>query len=494
MTAHAGGAVSDDYRCVLCHDADGMAGGVDESHRITPPNMSAIDIVMSAPANKTHYVAGEKPQVTLVFKDDSGKAIDHTKVTEANFSTARLSVYGPRSRPVPVLTTVVKDGKSKLSASVTSGKDGPWSINGKKFKIAINGSAPQEVTITGASDVVTAAEVVAALNPVIANLNGGATASVSGARVNIRTKVLGEAARIEVYNSDVTTAMAWKAAGVTLEPDVFIAASSTESNDIRARTSAANNDPMATWTAAGVTYQLGDVAGLDPGTYMVYSYHLPKAGSVAGLSATAGLGFSTFQVGTATAEKKIATNCTDCHADNVFHFYETHVHPAMFDTDQCAACHDYNRTGTGEMFKNQGGTSLSGWSGYGAMPNVRRIHAVHRGHYLDSPEEIYANATPDTFGHIIFSQDIRNCTKCHAESNTWKEKPSRMACLACHDSDAAKAHGSLMTYSLMSNNDPYGPGAVETCVICHGAGSELSADKVHSLSQPYKPPYPREKE
>ncbi len=32
------------------------------------------------------------------------------------------------------------------------------------------------------------------------------------------------------------------------------------------------------------------------------------------------------------------------------------------------------------------------------------------------------------------------------------------------------------------------------CEACHGEGKELSPDKVHSISNPYKPPYPREPE
>jgi thiosulfate dehydrogenase len=142
------------------------------------------------------------------------------------------------------------------------------------------------------------------------------------------------------------------------------------------------------------------------------------------------------------------------------------------------------------MFKNQGGTSLNGWSGFGAMPIARRVHGVHRGNYLEHPEEIYANATVDTFGHIIFPQDIRNCTKCHAETDTWKQEPSRVACLACHDSDEAKIHGRIMTL-VLDPNDPYGPLAIETCVICHGEGTDFSPDKVHGISNPYVPPYPR---
>jgi OmcA/MtrC family decaheme c-type cytochrome len=235
-----------------------------------------------------------------------------------------------------------------------------------------------------------------------------------------------------------------------------------------------------------------------PGTYCLLVYHTPKTG-IAGLTNWAGLGFTTFQVGTATVEKKIAGSCMDCHSSTPFHLYEkigepamsAHVHPAMFDADQCKACHDYGHPNTGDMFKNQGGTSLNGWSGYGAMPISRRVHGVHFAHYLEHSEEIYANATKDTFGGIIFPQDVRNCTKCHSESDTWKQKPSRIACLACHDSDDAKAHGRLMTY-IPDPSDPFGPSAQESCEVCHGAGAEFSADKVHSISNPYVPPYPRE--
>jgi OmcA/MtrC family decaheme c-type cytochrome len=125
------------------------------------------------------------------------------------------------------------------------------------------------------------------------------------------------------------------------------------------------------------------------------------------------------------------------------------------------------------------------------MPIVRRVHGVHFGHYLEHSEEIYANATKATFGEIIFPQDVRNCTKCHAETDTWKQKPSRMACLACHDSDEAKAHGKIMTY-IPDPTDPYGPLAQESCIICHGENAEFSADKVHDISSPYVPPYPRQ--
>lgn len=499
--AHPGGPAASDATCSICHSAapGGAFASIPESHklgsndRVPLPKMDAIDITMTPPANGTHYVAGEKPVVTLVIKDDAGNPIDHTKVTDANFSTASLFVYGPRARAVPVLTSSATNVNSKLRASVTSSKAGPWAIKGKIFKLSVNRSAPQEIVINGAADLVTAAEVVASLNPVITNLNGGALATVSGANVNIKTLIQGSDARFEIYNGDVTTAMGWKRApNTTMDPDITIAAGSTQGNDLRGLSDPLDYaDPRPVRTAANITYQLDDVAGLPAGTYNIYAYQLPKAGKIATITNLTGVGYINFQVGTKTPEKKVAGNCASCHAETIFHFTGGPIHAEPFDTDQCNACHDYGHNAPGEWFKNQGGTSLNGWSGFGAMPIVRRVHGVHRAHYLEHSEEIYANATKETFGEIIFPVDIRNCTKCHSESDTWKQKPSRLACLACHDSDDAKSHAALTTL-MPDPADPYGPLAVETCTICHGEGREFSPDKVHRITNPFVPPYTRE--
>jgi hypothetical protein len=47
-----------------------------------------------------------------------------------------------------------------------------------------------------------------------------------------------------------------------------------------------------------------------------------------------------------------------------------------------------------------------------------------------------------------------------------------------------------MTFDL-TEDDPYSGDEVEACVICHGSGSSFSPDKVHNISDPYVPPYPR---
>lgn len=495
MVAHAGGPAADDKSCAICHATEGgIVATVKEAHKIPADAMGKMDITLSPPANGKFYVAGEKPVVTVVIKDDAGKApIDHTKVNDVNFSTASLFVYGPRAQAVPVLTSTAKNVNSKLRASISSSKAGPWDINGKVWKIAVNGSAPQNITITGATNLVTAAEFAASVNAVITNLNGGAKATASGTTgVSIKTLIQGANARFEVYNGDVTTAMGWKRGpNTTMEPDVTIAAGFTPSNDLRALSDPLDYlDPQVTRGTNAITYQLDDVAGLGAGTYHAYAYILPKTNKVAGLNLVA-IGFAEFQVGSTNVEKKIATNCSDCHKDTIFHLTSGPQHPAPFDVDYCVACHDYGHNAPGEMFKNQGGTSLNGWSGFGAMPIVRRVHGVHFAHYLEHSEEIYANATKDTFGAIIFPQDVRNCTKCHSDRDEWKQQPSRLACLACHDSDAAKAHGKIMTF-MGDPADPFGPKSVETCDICHGAGAEFSPDKVHRITNPFVPPYPRE--
>jgi hypothetical protein len=295
-----------------------------------------------------------------------------------------------------------------------------------------------------------------------------------------------------------------KTAGVTMEPYVVIGNVSTASNDLRSTT-----DTNVIRTVNNITYQLDDVASLKPGTYMIYSYTVPS-GVLAGTAASpgpggkpsdaakalnvshVGIGFTTFQVGTETPDKKVATNCNDCHQGTIWHLDEGPIHPEPFDADYCKACHDYNRSGTGDSFPQNGGTSTSGFFGYGAKPISARVHGVHFGAYLDHPEDVYAG-NPNAFSEIIFPQDIRNCTKCHSAdtTGTWKTVPSRLACLACHDSDSARAHGTLMTV-IPPGADPYGTTAVESCGACHGAGKEFSPDKVHNITNPYKPPYPRE--
>jgi hypothetical protein len=501
---HPGGQRDDDAGCSFCHPPDtGGSKPIAEAHKVAAHKVNGVDISMTPPANGKFYAAADDAAgivITLTIKDDSGKPIVHTDVTEAKVSAANLYVYGPRSESKPVLTNVALNGISKLRASATSGAattgtPGGWPFAaGDKFKIALNGAAPLELEAPVGT--LTPDDVVAWLNAAFTANGVQAQAAKSGTtKVVIRSLIQGgQSSRIDIYNSAVTAKMGWKGAGVTMEPYVLMGQASTQANDLRELTSVDPAldyvDPDVTRTAGNITYTLrGKFADLLPGTYCVYTYFLPKAGQIKGFNNPVALALKTFQVGTATEEAKVATNCTDCHGDSIMHLYESHIHPGPFDTDYCKACHDYAHYGTGDAFANQGGTSTSGWSGFGAVPIARRVHGVHRGKYLDHSEEIYANA--DYFKDVIFPQDIRNCTKCHANNPKWKQEPSRVACLACHDSDEAKSHGKLMTFDL-TPDDPYGDDAVETCVVCHGADAAFAPDQVHNISTPYRPPYPRE--
>ncbi|HVO97944.1 MAG TPA: OmcA/MtrC family decaheme c-type cytochrome [Bryobacteraceae bacterium] len=70
------------------------------------------------------------------------------------------------------------------------------------------------------------------------------------------------------------------------------------------------------------------------------------------------------------------------------------------------------------------------------------IHKLHMGSSLPSviagtPYQIYHRGAWVDFSTIVFPQDIRNCTTCHAagptQSGYWATQPTRAACGSCHD-------------------------------------------------------------
>ncbi|MBI4320944.1 MAG: hypothetical protein HY675_20830 [Chloroflexi bacterium] len=503
--AHPGGPQANDSGCASCHPADtGGLKPVAEAHRVSQP-MNEVAVSITPPANGRFYAAGDTPVVTMVIKDDAGNPIDHTQLNVANFSTAGLFVYGNRAQSVPVLTSIAKNGFSKLRASLNNSiaasgsPERGWTFAaGDTFKIAVNSNPPVEIAAPAGFQTPNQ------VRNWLASRLSGVTVTATATNVGIRSNIQGERSSIDIYDSAVTKIMGWKnpprrfsrgvTAGVTMEPYVNPARLSYPVNDLRKLSDPLDyEDPAVTRNVDSITYQLDDVAGLPRGTYMVYVWIQPVAGRDPNFSRPA-IGFMTFQVGTATEEKLVATNCKQCHGETIWHLDEGPQHPEPFDPDYCKACHDYTRLNTGDSFAVLGGTSQNGWSGYGAVPIVRRVHGVHRGLYLEHPEAIYAG-NPDAFSEVIFPQDIRNCTKCHDPkgSAAWKEKPSRLACMSCHDSAAANGHAQLNTL-YTTPDDPWSADRVETCKVCHGAEREFSATSVHNISNPYKPPYPREPE
>lgn len=251
-------------------------------------------------------------------------------------------------------------------------------------------------------------------------------------------------------------------------------------NDIRVQTDPATEDPKVSRTATSIQYQLDDVAGLAPGTYSVWVE--VKQGEGLG-----GWQLLNFQVGTAAEEVKPATNCTDCHDDTRQH---AGFFAVQFNPDICKSCHDYSRQFPGQV----GWTPAGGWNGFGSAPIVKKVHGVHFGRYLNDPADLVPTIfgePGDMFAEVIFPQDVRNCTKCHAGSTSWAENPSRLACLACHDSIRAELHASHETLDP-TPQDPWSGDEVEMCRECHGPDRVASVATVHNISDPYRPPYARE--
>jgi len=70
------------------------------------------------------------------------------------------------------------------------------------------------------------------------------------------------------------------------------------------------------------------------------------------------------------------------------------------------------------------------------------IHKIHMGSSLPSvkagtPYRIWHRSQWSDFSTVVFPQDVRDCTTCHAQgaaqADNWKTKPSAAVCGSCHD-------------------------------------------------------------
>jgi hypothetical protein len=247
--------------------------------------------------------------------------------------------------------------------------------------------------------------------------------------------------------------------------------SSTAANDIRYLRDATKRDPRAAWSGDAVVYQLSAITNLASGTYTAYVEVRPGVGQ-------GGWALQNFQIGVTNIEAMLAGNCISCHADMRMHATSRAL-PML--PDACKSCHDNMHQLTGK----------TNWSnsqyGFGVAPLARRIHGVHYGNYVAKPNEIISSGD---YAHVIFPQDVRNCTKCHSESSSWNDNPTRLACLACHDDDLSVDHAASMTIDP-TPQDPWSGDEREICAVCHGSDKAFSPEKVHSISNPYVPIYPR---
>ncbi len=105
------------------------------------------------------------------------------------------------------------------------------------------------------------------------------------------------------------------------------------------------------------------------------------------------------------------------------------------------------------------------------------IHKIHMGSSLPSvkagtPYRIWHRGAWSDFSTVVFPQDVRNCTTCHAsgagQPDAWRSNPTAAACGSCHD-DVNFASG-LNHVNLAEPND-------NQCKNCHtpNAISDLDA-------------------
>jgi OmcA/MtrC family decaheme c-type cytochrome len=135
-------------------------------------------------------------------------------------------------------------------------------------------------------------------------------------------------------------------------------------------------------------------------------------------------------------------------------------------------CHtDQHKYGAAESLPATGSTLVPG--AYGvytaklqgmALPNFpNMIHKIHAGELLYYQGY---NQFGTKYNEVTYPQDLRNCTKCHAQSaaapqgDNWTSAPSRLACGACHDS---------IIWASGANHVGGAQTSDQNCAACHGA-------------------------
>ena len=177
--------------------------------------------------------------------------------------------------------------------------------------------------------------------------------------------------------------------------------------------------------------------------------------------------------GAPTFTRLIVNNatCNACHDNLGFHG------EARFDIEYCVTCHN--------PYSIDGDTAAEPWGGTVDMKQM--VHKIHNGAHLANGYFIvgYGGNAIDYSG-IEFTQDVRNCTTCHAESDptipqasNWRTVPTRDACGSCHDH---------IDWAAGDHVGGVGTDSDESCVTCHGenatiANGNLRVDVVHTIPE-----------
>jgi hypothetical protein len=519
-------AMTNDSSCVFCHPADGVGAGqsVSVAHDWTTKDIKNIPefdvaVTLSAPGNGQYYVNGEVPVVSVVLSRN-GTPIDHTTVLEDGsaegctavvgqegtactqtpdglFRNANMYVTGPRAKRVPVLASAAR-------AKVTSATAGPWDLSagGASLRLVVDSGmfavaydpAGEDRLVSGdftvtlpaagtALNALFASPAAATVDELVAWLMGDTAVFTYNERdFHFRDRAI-------AFRDEATNRLALRSRATIDNTNILVPVSTVATSlnqvlftdhtvkvtggasQLRARTNPANNDPKLTLTAGSIQYTLDPIDPyMKPGTYVV-NVEFADLGRVNATDnyRTPSVAVVTFQVKQAEVEKPIAANCDTCHwssVTNTGYILDYPRHNKLFDEramDQCGGCHDY-ASAESELAPT--------WTtGGSTKPISRRVHAIHNGAALNYPVITvdHEESVPGRNWEIVYPMDVRNCESCHPEGETsgsWKTNANRIACMGCHDDDAATDHMKAMTWDPTPKTAWNGD-EEETCKACH---------------------------
>ena len=459
---------------------------------------------------------------TTVVEDGSGEGcIPNAAGTACTvprdglFRAASVYVTGPRAEKAANLTYAAR-------AAVRSATAGPWDLSagGGSLRVKVDSGQPMiaynsdkayegygadelisgDITVTlpaaGAAlnalfanpAAATAAEVAAWLNAdatfkerAIAYVDEALAGHANAGKLAIRSRGVskknssGEVIETTTMrNIQIVTGLS----GVFTDTAIKTAGGS---DSVRKMTTANATNPKAVFSAADIKYTLDPVDDLVAGTYIIHVEYGDAGRAATGAPPlnpaeppytnyrTPSVAIATFQVKQTAEEKPVAGNCTACHwsSAGVGFVLDAPRHNKIFDekaVDRCGGCHDY--TPGSSMVS----TATTQQRYAGALSN--RVHAVHNGSNLNYPTITVGHEETSAFGRnwrITYPMDIRNCESCHpadTTSGTWKTNPNRLACMGCHDSDAATTHIIAQTFDP-TPLAPWSGDEKESCKACH---------------------------
>lgn len=184
----------------------------------------------------------------------------------------------------------------------------------------------------------------------------------------------------------------------------------------------------------------------------------------------------------------LTATCNTCHN-------ELAVHGTRVDTKLCVTCHN-----PGSWVAGTPNTTVD----FKVM-----IHKIHYNIYnsVNDDDPAAPNYLPPTlpsvdagypytigsadFSTPVFTQDARNCTRCHdgalsAQGDNWRNQPSAQSCGSCHDDvyfgaspDPAKPYQTKPhSGGIQADNS--------TCALCHGSGRVADVAVAHDFTARFK--------